>query len=292
MISGFMDSEKQLPGKEAHSRQADVYDLMAWIEVNKKKVAVAAVLAVVVGFSVAIYRNNVQEKELKASDALLALKPALLPSTNTPTAPPEAFFKVADDFKGTSAAERAQYYGATLLFSENKYADAEAQFSRFLKEHEGSPWAPAATFGIAAAQEAKGKPEALASYQNVFARYPQSPEAEQAKLAVARIYEARNQPDQALRIYNELTASKPGTASSMANPELLQKKEALLRKYPNLNTNTATTAVSSFGTNAVSTNVLKTNTTTLSLPTNAAAAQPTGKPGANTPAPATSTVPK
>ena len=248
MIFGFMNSEKQLPGKEAHSREADVYDLLAWFEVNKQKVAVIAVLAVTVGFAIAAYRYFAQQKELKASDALLMLKPLLIPPTNTSPAQASAFFKVADEFKGTSAAERAQFYGATVLYTENKYSEAETQFNRFLKEHEGSPWAAAATYGVAAAQEAQGKAEALASYQNVFARYPQSAEAEEAKLAVARIYEVRNQPEQALRIYNELTVPKPGataaTGTAMESPEIRQKKDALLRKYPNLATNAATAAAS------------------------------------------------
>jgi tetratricopeptide (TPR) repeat protein len=280
MICDFMDSEKQLTGKTGEtSRPADVYDLWAWFEVNKLKVAVIAVVAIVVGFSVATYRYIVQQKELKASDALLALKPALIPPTNAAPLEATSFFKVADEYKGTDAAERAEFYGATVLFSQNKYAEAEAAFGKFLKEYEGTPWAAASTYGIAAAQEAQGKGEALASYQNVFARFPQSAEADLAKMAVARIYEAKNQPDQALRIYNELTLTKPGAAGPMANPEILQKKEALLRKYPNLNTNNVAPVVSSPVTIQQGTNA------TFSLPsTNGAAAPKTATNAASAPA--------
>ena len=230
-----MDSEKQMPENNAHSRDADMYDLLAWLEVNKMKVAAVAVVAVIIGFIVAVYRYTAEQKEVNASSALMALKPSLIPSTNTPPAQASAYFKVADEFSGTSAAERAQFLGATALFDQGKYSEAEAQFGRFLKDRGDSPWAAEAAYGLAASQEAQGKTDAIASYQNVFTKWPQSSVAGQAELAVARIYEQKGQPEQALGIYNRLSGSANGTA--MLNPEILQKKEALLRRHPSLSTN-------------------------------------------------------
>lgn len=241
MICGFMDSEKQLPGQDAPSREADVYDLLAWLEVNKSKVAVVVGIAIVVGFAVAVYRYTAEQKELKASSALLSLKPSLIPSTNAAPADPSAYFKVAEEYSGTRAAQRAQYLGATALFDQNKYSEAENQFTKFLKDHGDSPWAADAAFGVAAAQEAQGKADAIASYQNVTTKWPQSAVASQAELALARIYEAKGQPEQALAIYNRLTASSPGSASQMMNPEVMEKKADLLRRHQNLSTNAVVT---------------------------------------------------
>ena len=243
MIFGFMRSDKQPEGEsQPQGRQADIYDLLAWFEVNKGKVAVIALACVVIGFAIVTMRHFRKEKELEASTALLALKPTLVPQTNAPALQSAEFLKVAEEFAGTSAAERARYYAAVLLFTDGKYAEAEAAFKNFLEGNSGSPWAPAASYGVAAAQEAQKKPEALASYRNVSTAYPNSAVAEQAKLALARNYEATNQPEQALMIYNELSAPQPGDMSGQpANPEAMQRKMALLRNHPNLDTNRMTT---------------------------------------------------
>lgn len=214
-----------------------MYDALAWLELNKKKLALFALLAVLIGFGVATWRYLSEQKELKASTALLELRPVLTPSTNVPAPQPDALMKVAQEFSGTAAAERAQYLAAQALFTQGNYAEAETQFGKFIAEHGGSPWVPGARYGQAAAQEALNKAsEAMAAYQQIATAYPGSSVATEAKLALARIHESRNEPQQALRLYNELAPEIPG-AREMANPEALQRKEALLRAHPELQTN-------------------------------------------------------
>jgi predicted negative regulator of RcsB-dependent stress response len=239
MISRFMSSETKPPGNEGAQRGTDVYDLIAWLEVNKKRVGIVAVVLVLIGFGLAVVRHLKQEKESKASTELLALRPTLTPATNVVPPQASALQKVADNFPGTSAAERARILAATTHFTEGKYAEAEAEFSRFLKDLPDSPWTASAAFGVAAAQEAQNKGnEALTSYQTVIAAHANSPLAADAKLALARIYESRNQPDQALRLYNELLAPVPGARpGELPNPEAQEHKEALLRAHPALSTN-------------------------------------------------------
>lgn len=239
-----MSSDKPVPQeiKGAH-RQADVYDLLAWLEVNKKKVAIAAVALVVVGFTVATVRHLRAQKELNASGQLLALRATLSPATNAAPLQPSAFLKIADDFSGTTASERARLLAATALFTEGKYGDAEREFSAFRKNYAGSPWAGTAAYGIAAAQEAQNKPEALTSYQNVATAYANFSVGDEAKLALARIYETRKQPDQALKLYNEILAPRPGAQPGEAShPEAFTRKEALLRDHPELSTNVVRSA--------------------------------------------------
>jgi TolA-binding protein len=239
MISGFMSSDTQPPNHEGTQRGADFYDLLAWLEVNKAKVAVAVVILIGIGFAVAAMRYLKDQKEAAASAELLALKPALAPQTNVPPAQPSAFLKVAEQYPGTSAGERAEVFAATSFFTDGKYADAEREFSRFVKEHPESPWAAEAAYGAATALEAQNKlPEAQSAYQNVAAAYASSSIAEDAKLGLARVYELRKQPDQALRIYNDLLAPRPGSQpGEMGSQAAFQRKEALLRENPNLSTN-------------------------------------------------------
>jgi TolA-binding protein len=236
-----MSSEAKPPPQDIGAqRETDIYDLLAWLEVNKKKVAIVALVAVVIGFAMSTIRYFKQQKEEAASGALLALKVVLTPPTNMPPPQASALLKVAQDYAGTSAAERARILAATALFTEGRYPDAEKEFSQFVKDHPESPWVAEAAYGVGASQEAQNKTnEAQASYQNVATAYANSSLADDAKVALARIYESQKKPDQALRIYNELLAPKPGAQpGEMRNAAAFQKKEALLRVHPELSTNT------------------------------------------------------
>jgi tetratricopeptide (TPR) repeat protein len=170
----------------------------------------------------------------------------LTPPTNTPPVQASALLKVAQENSGTAAAERARFLAATSLFTEGKYAEAETAFKAFANEFGGSDWRAAAAYGIATAQEAQKKPEAEASYKNVVTTYAKSAVADDANLALARIAEQKNQPEEALRIYNQILAPQPGAqpGQEMPNSRASERKEALLRAHPELNTNTTATASS------------------------------------------------
>lgn len=276
-----MSSETQPPRDAGAQREADIYDLLAWLEVNKKKVAVAAVVLVVIGFGIATVRYSKQQKEVKASTELLALKATLTPPTNVPPPQASALAKVASDFPGTSAAERAKILAATAFFTESRYPEAEKEFSGFLKDHPESPWAAEAAFGVAASQEAQNKiNEAQASYQSVATAYANSSVADDAKLALARIFESQKKPDQALRLYNELLAPRPGAQpGQIPHGQAYERKEALLRQHPELNTNLTARPFTTILPQAVPSN---------SAPTGAVLTLPSA-PTANAPAPATAT---
>ncbi|HEX7859702.1 MAG TPA: tetratricopeptide repeat protein [Verrucomicrobiae bacterium] len=235
----YMSSEQPQPTEvKGPQREKDVYDLIAWLENNKKTVISVALLLVAVGFAIATMRYLRDQKEVRASGDLLALKAALTVPTNTAPVQANALAKVAQEHSGTAAAERARFLAATALFTEGKFAEAETAFKNFLGEFANSEWRAAAAYGVATAQEAQNKPEAQASYQQVTTAYAKSSVADDAKLALARMHEAKNQPADALRIYNELTAPKPGAQpGEPPNQVATERKEALLRKHPELNTN-------------------------------------------------------
>ena len=275
----YMSSETQPPQDAGAKREADIYDLLAWIEVNKAKVAAGAIILVLIGFAIATLRYMRQQKEVRASSELLALKATLTPQTNVPPPQASALLKVANDFQGTSAAERARILAATSLFTEGRYAEAEKEFSQFVKDHPESPWVAEAAYGVATAQEAQNKVnEAQASYQNVATAYASTALADDAKLALARIYEGQKKADQALRLYNELLAPQAGAQpGEMRNAQASQRKEALLRANPQLSTNLAVRPLSApaHSLPATGTNLTTSTSGAVPIPRTNTAANPT-----------------
>jgi TolA-binding protein len=301
MVFGFMSSETPQPGKEtkkpviksaqrlepavAPEREADIYDVLGWLDVNKKKIGVVALAAIVIGFAVYTWTYLNDQKGLKASTALLDLKPSMSTPTNTPPIQASAFEKVASDYPGTAPAERAEILAATSLFTEGKYPEAHARFSKFLNDHPQSPWASEAQYGIAASLEAQNKPtEAAAAYQNVFTAYGSSSVAGDAKLALARLYEAQQKPEQALRLYNELLPSGPAASRMPGRSEAYTKREALYKQFPWLNTNKPMASLSPMVIPSGATNTNAAPKT--ALPTNQVLQLTTPKPAPSPTAPA------
>jgi predicted negative regulator of RcsB-dependent stress response len=273
-FNGHMSSEA--------TQTVTVYDVLAWIESNKKSLLVGFVAAVVIGFGIAIYRYNADQRELAASDALLKLKTTL--SSSDTANPPDAadYLKVAQQYPGTSAAERALLLAGSTLFTQGKYAEAQAEFSKFQRDRPQGPFAATAAYGIAASLEAQGKQdEALAPYQNLSVRYPNSSVLDDAKLAIARIYEAKNQPKQALQMYDELT--KPGALSTTGSEAMLRKDD-LLTRHPELAKTNAPLAEASTMVRPASSNApiasvkTSTNAVTTNIPSAASTSATPSKP--------------
>lgn len=220
-----------LPAPAPEPEGAGMIEALAWFEVNKKRLAVALLAAVAIGFGIYIVNYTRDQKEKTASSALVALHPPI-GDTNQAPIPASAFLKVTEDYSGTAAAERALLLAAGAYFTEGKYTEAQNTFDRLIKEKPSSKWAPDATYGIAAATEAQGKrDEALTAYQRVVTTYANSAVANDARIAMARIYEAKNQPAEALKQYDELTR---GGITSMAAQDAMMRRSQLLKKHPEL----------------------------------------------------------
>jgi tetratricopeptide (TPR) repeat protein len=209
-------------------------EVMTWLEVNKKRLVIGAVVLVAVGFGAYVVGHLADQKEANASAALLKLRAPVNAGTNQVAIPSSDYLKVAAEHAGTAAEQRAVILAAGALFTEGKFADAQAQFERVQKDFTGSPWAADAAYGVAASLEAQGKrDEAVTAYQRVTAAYAAEPVANDAHLALARIYEAKGQPDLALKQYDEL--AKPGAGGmTMKTQEALMMRERLIKKFPSL----------------------------------------------------------
>lgn len=207
-------------------------ELLAWLELNKQRLFYGLLAAAGVGFVAFAYNLSREHSELKASTALLELR-LPLGEADPAKAPAAAdFLRLAKDYSGTDSGARAALLAAGALFEEGKYAEARTQFERYLKDTGDGPFAPTAAYGVAVCLDALDKTnEALAAYQGVINRYPKDPVAIQAKLALARLHEAGNQLDLALKLYEELSRTDHASAWSS---DAAERREYVLLRHPEL----------------------------------------------------------
>jgi predicted negative regulator of RcsB-dependent stress response len=211
-------------------------EILAWLEINKWRLAIAVAILGVLAGAVSLYRWYDHQRELKASSALfLAAKPiGRGPDAKPPSS--SALDKVVSDFSGTSAGARALLMAAGSLFREGKYAEAQTRFERYQKENPDSPFAATAALGVAACYDAVGKTnEARAAYLGVVSGYPNSPVANQARLSLASLQQARNENLEAFKTYTEAI----NVQQSVWRPEAVLRRDQLLSRHPELATNPA-----------------------------------------------------
>ncbi len=212
-------------------------NFLVWLYENRKAAGLGAAVLALVLIGAAFYSWKKNNDESRANAALFALPSLLGPSGRTTPVHSEDFQKIAGSYPNTQAGERAELIAAGILFTEEKYAEAQRQFSKFLAAHEGSPLQSQAALGFAASLEAQGKiPEAIAKYQEVITKYPADNIISPAKLTLARLFEAQNKPADALKLYEELGRTQnpydPWASEAGERRELLLEKNPQLKKKP------------------------------------------------------------
>jgi predicted negative regulator of RcsB-dependent stress response len=183
--------------------------IWAWAETNWRKLALGAAVVALVALVVSyvIYSRNATA--VLASERLSALRPLPAPDGSLTPVKPEAYLKIAEDYPGTEAASRATLLAAGAMFDGTNYAGALKQFEKFQADYASSPLRPEALFGQAASLEAAGKTaEAGTAFQALITRHAASPLVPRAKLALARIQVAQKQPEQALRLLEEVSKTE------------------------------------------------------------------------------------
>jgi tetratricopeptide (TPR) repeat protein len=207
------------------------YKWLGWFEQNRQRVLYGAVAALVLGLIVwfFIWRSGEKQKE-----AGYALAKTFIPQmTGAPErATPTAYLKVAADYPGSDPAATATLLAATALFDSGKYAEAQAEFDKFARQHRESPFLAEAQLGVAASLEAQGKTsEALTAYKNLVDRRPSDAVIPQAKYAMARIHDSQDKPELAYPLYEDVARTDPfGSLGSYAG----MRAEELKAKYPHL----------------------------------------------------------
>jgi TolA-binding protein len=215
--------------------QDSVVSLLAWLEVNKMRLAIGGGIALVVIFVSMIVIQQQAEKERTASAALSDVRMPYSASGTLPPGTADALAKVAAEHAGTQAAARALLLSAGVLFSEAKspadYAAAEKRFAQIVAEYPESQWVPNANLGIAASLKAQGKTaEATAKYEEITKRFASSPVIAETKLALAKLYET-SKSEEAFKMYEDLMKENPNSVLSM---EATMRQDDLLKAKPEL----------------------------------------------------------
>jgi predicted negative regulator of RcsB-dependent stress response len=206
--------------------------LLAWIEVNKKKLAIGGAVAILAIIVASIVIQQRAQREQNASAALSEVRLPFNPGAPLPSGLADALNKVAVDYKGTKAATRALLISAAVLYQEGNYVESQARFQQILQQYPDSAWNAEANLGVAVALAAQGKTaEATAKYEEIRRRFANAPIIDVVKLALVRLY-ATQKPEEAFKLTDELL--KSGGQNSGLAMEAGMLQEDLLKKHPEL----------------------------------------------------------
>jgi hypothetical protein len=181
--------------------------------------------------AVSVFIQYQANKEVAASQALSEIRVPFNPATPAPPDTAQKLFEVATRHKGTKAAARALQMSGGLLFVDRDYARAQERFNALVQTYPESPWVPDANLGIAACLEAQGKTDdAIKKYEDIKKRHASATIIDDAKLALARLYEKSN-PSESWRLYEELiNADRQSGMSAVAG----MHQEELVKRNPEL----------------------------------------------------------
>jgi TolA-binding protein len=192
-----------------------LFKTWAWIENNARGAMIAAGIIIVAIISVSFYSWRLGQKEIEAGNALSRV----LLAGNGRTA--GAYLKVAADFPGTKAGQRAALQGAADLFAAGEYVEAQAQFQKFLDTYSDSSLTSEAQLGVATSLDAQSKLDLAASaYQNAISRSSDQNVIAAARLGLAQIQERQGKFADAQKNYEEVARSNPN--SSLASEAVMR----------------------------------------------------------------------
>ena len=182
----------------AETHPDKLVDFWEWLVEHRTQVSLAIIAALGIGMIVYVKKvRRLQDEEAAAEEFLAASSPEFEIEGATPNLTASARFqKVADDNPGTTAAINASFLAASSMFDERAYDNAAMAFMKFYSSNPASALAPAAIFGAAASRDAASQAEgAVKGYQNVVSQFPNSLEATQSRIALAKLYLAKSTPD-------------------------------------------------------------------------------------------------
>ncbi len=215
---------------ESNVAQLHVADkLWTWFEANKKPVIGGTAVALIAGIIIWFVVWQRDQTQVAASEALSNVEAGQLGGAAQP-ASAQDYLKVASTYPNTKAGARAVLLAAGSLFDQGKYAEAQAQFEKFTREHRDSPFLGEAQMGVAACLDAQGKTDqAITAYKDIIQRHTGEAYVPQAQFALGRIYEAQNKPEQARDQYEQVERADP-----FLGPEAGMRLEELKAKFPAL----------------------------------------------------------
>jgi TolA-binding protein len=197
-----------MQAQEAATTTDILFRLWPWFEANAKRIAFGAAFLVIVVFVFSFYSYRQNQREITAGQALTQ---ATMSAGSGSLA--DACLKIATEYAGTLAGQRALLQGATALFTTGKYADAQAAFQKFLDAYPDNFLGPQATLGVAASLDALGKTDlAVSAYQKAAGQTANLNVVASAKFSLARIDEAQGKLAEAQRLYGEVARTFANTS--------------------------------------------------------------------------------
>jgi predicted negative regulator of RcsB-dependent stress response len=182
-----------------------------WIEANKIRLIVFGGIILVAVFLYYFFSWQREQREIVAGQAFTQLALSVPVNAST-TQWADAYLKIADEYPGTLAGQRAWLQGAAALFAVGRFTDAQAQFQKFLDAHPDGAFSASAALGVAASLEASGRLDlAVGAYQRVVNGFSDVVAANAAKFALARIAERQGRFTDTLNFYESIARANPGT---------------------------------------------------------------------------------
>jgi TolA-binding protein len=189
-------------------------------------VGIALVVTLIAGLGFHWY----QERREREADRALAQAYSLLQSQNpqAPADPVEAMKQLralVQRFPGTRGAEEALLRLGYLEYDGQKIDEAIATFEEYDRAYPRGRFRIMADLGRGYALMAKHNLDGAAqAFSDIMARSPKDPLVGEAYMSLARVYEAQQKPDEAVRIYGQVVEKFPQTNWSQ---EALQRMNAL-----------------------------------------------------------------
>jgi predicted negative regulator of RcsB-dependent stress response len=192
-----------------------LFKLWPWIETNKNRIFIGAGIIIAATFIFSLVAWQHGQKEMAAANALTQLTISVQPNTSASQLA-DLYLRVASDHPGTRAGQRAQLQGAATLFSAGDFANAQAQFQKFLDAYPDSSFAAAAQLGVAASLDAQGKADlAGPAYQQIVNNDSEPATVLAAKFALARMDEQQGKLNEALNDYQDIARAGANTSLAM-----------------------------------------------------------------------------
>jgi len=204
------------------------FKLWPRIEANWIRIALGGGVVVVAAVLISYYSWQRDQQQIAAGKALTQFMMSA-PRSGSGSQPADLFLKIAGDYQGTSAGQRAWLQGGTMLFAAGRYADAQTQFQKFLDAHPDSFFAAQAALGVATSLDAQGKTDlAAGAYQRVINTSSDAMVTSSAKFALAQIDERQGKLTEAMNLYEDVVRNNPnGSLGSEAGLRAMELKMKL-----------------------------------------------------------------
>ena len=198
-----------------------------WVEANKNRLIGGATVAILASFAIWWV---VCQREAKA----IAAGQAVTQATLSGGASADAYLKIASQYPGTIAGQRAMLQGAAALFAAGRFPEAQAEFQKFLEAHPDSEFSDQAMLGVATSLDAQGKTDlAVGAYHRVISNGSDPAVVCAAKYDLARIEESQGKLNDAFVLYQDVVSAAPGSSlGSEATMRLIELRGRLPAAAP------------------------------------------------------------